>query len=107
MLNQDVSFFDLEGRSAGTMTSRLSTDTQRLQDLISANFGLILIVIVNLFGSRTLALAYGWRLALVAIFGCLPPLFFAAFTRMLYRIGLYELYSDLGMHFKDEKRTSF
>lgn len=82
MLKQDVSFFDLEGHSAGTMTSRLSTDTQRLQDLISANFGLILIVIVNLVGSCALALAYGWRLAVVAIFGCLPPLFFAGFMRM-------------------------
>jgi len=82
MLRQDIAFFDIEGHSAGAMTSRLSTDPQRLQDLISANFGLILIVIVNLLGSCTLALAVGWRLALVVIFGCIPPLFFAGFTRM-------------------------
>lgn len=82
ILKQDIPFFDLDGHSAGAMTSRLSTDPQRLQDLISANFGLILIVIVNLIGSCTLALAYGWRLAVVAIFACLPPLFFAGFTRM-------------------------
>lgn len=82
ILKQDIPFFDLDGHSAGAMTSRLSTDPQRLQDLISANFGLILIVIVNLVGSCVLALAYGWRLAIVAIFGCLPPLFFAGFMRM-------------------------
>jgi len=82
ILKQDVAFFDFEGHSLGAMTSRLSTDPQRLQDLISANFGLILIVLVNLIGSCSLALAYGWRLAVVAIFGCLPPLFFAGFTRM-------------------------
>lgn len=82
MLRQDIGFFDVEGHSAGAMTSRLSTDPQRLQDLISANFGLILIVIVNLIGSCTLALALGWQLAVVIIFGCLPALFFAGFMRM-------------------------
>ena len=82
MLRQDIGFFDIDGHAAGAMTSRLSTDPQRLQDLISANFALILIVIVNLIGSCTLALALGWQLAIVTIFGCLPALFFAGFMRM-------------------------
>lgn len=82
MLRQDISFYDLEGHSSGALTSRLSTDPQRLQDLVSANIGLILIVIVNLLSCCTLALVVGWKLALVAIFGCLPPLFFAGFVRM-------------------------
>lgn len=75
MLRQDIAFYDLEGNSSGALTSRLSTDPQRLQDLVSSNIGLILIVIVNLFSSCILALAVGWKLSLVAIFGCLPPLF--------------------------------
>lgn len=82
MLRQDIAFYDLEGNSSGALTSRLSTDPQRLQDLVSSNIGLILIVLVNLLGSCTLALAVGWKLSLVAIFGCLPPLFFAGFMRM-------------------------
>jgi ATP-binding cassette, subfamily B (MDR/TAP), member 1 len=82
MLRQDIAFYDLEGNSSGALTSRLSTDPQRLQDLVSANLGLILIVIVNLLSCTILALAVGWKLALVAIFGCLPPLFFAGFMRM-------------------------
>jgi ATP-binding cassette, subfamily B (MDR/TAP), member 1 len=59
MLRQDIAFYDLEGNSSGALTSRLSTDPQRLQDLVSSNIGLILIVIVNLLGSITLALAVG------------------------------------------------
>lgn len=82
MLRQDIAFFDIEGNSSGALTSRLSTDPQRLQDTISSNLGLILIVIVNLVSSCTLALAMGWKLALVAIFGCIPALFFAGFMRM-------------------------
>ena len=86
MLRQDISFYDLDGNSSGALTSRLSTDPARLQDLMSANLGLIIIVVVNLLGSCTLALAVGWKLALVAIFGCLPPLFFAGFMRMRLEI---------------------
>jgi ATP-binding cassette subfamily B (MDR/TAP) protein 1 len=86
MLRQDISFFDIEGNSSGALTSRLSTDPQRLQDTVSSNLGLIIIVIVNLVGSCVLALAYGWKLALVAIFGCIPALFFAGFMRMRLEI---------------------
>ncbi len=82
MLRQDIAFYDLEGNSSGALTSRLSTDPQRLQDLVSANLGLIMIVLVNLLSCSILALAVGWKLALVAIFGCLPALFFAGFMRM-------------------------
>jgi ATP-binding cassette subfamily B (MDR/TAP) protein 1 len=95
MLRQDIGFFDIDGHAAGAMTSRLSTDPQRLQDLISANFGLILIVIVNLVGSCTLALALGWQLALVTIFACLPPLFFAGFMRMRLEIQSQDRTSKL------------
>ncbi len=86
MLSQDIEFFDQPENSSGSLTARLSTDPQHLQDLISANIGLILIVIVNLVSSCTLALAMGWKLSLVAIFGCLPPLFMAGFTRMRMEI---------------------
>lgn len=95
MLRQDIGFFDIDGHAAGAMTSRLSTDPQRLQDLISANFGLILIVIVNLVGSCTLALALGWQLALVVIFGCLPALFFAGFMRMRLEMQSQDRTSNL------------
>lgn len=74
MINQDVSFFESEGQSAGVMTGWLSTDPQRVEDVISTTVGFMLITIVNVLGSCVLALVVGWKLALVAIFGCLPPL---------------------------------
>lgn len=82
MLSQDIEYFDLPENSSGSLTARLSTDPQALQDLISLNIGLILIVIVNVVSSSILALATGWKVALVTLFGCLPPLFLAGFTRM-------------------------
>jgi ATP-binding cassette subfamily B (MDR/TAP) protein 1 len=82
MINQDIGYFEGEGCSASTAISRLSTDPQRVQDLISTNLGFILQTLVNVVGSCTLALAVGWKIAVVAIFGCLPPLFLAGFVRM-------------------------
>lgn len=87
MLRQDVEFFDRQENSPGSLTARLATDPQALQDLISVNLGLIIIVLVNLIASCILALAVGWRLALVAIFGCLPALFLAGFVRI--RMEMY------------------
>ncbi|EEP75903.1 hypothetical protein UREG_00750 [Uncinocarpus reesii 1704] len=82
MLSQDIEFFDNPENSSGSLTAQLSTHPQALQDLISSNIGLILIVIVNLLSCTILALATNWKLALVALFGCLPALFMAGFTRM-------------------------
>ncbi|KAL4772992.1 P-loop containing nucleoside triphosphate hydrolase protein [Aspergillus nidulans var. acristatus] len=90
MLNQDISFFEEEDQSAGVMTGRLSTDPQRIEDLISLCLGFILLVVVNVLASCILALAVGWRLALVAIFGCLPPLFLAGYVRVRLEITSQE-----------------
>ncbi|KAL4968151.1 P-loop containing nucleoside triphosphate hydrolase protein [Aspergillus stella-maris] len=82
MLNQDMSFFEIDGQSAGVMTGRLASDPQRIEDLVSLCLGYILLVLVNVLGSSILALAVGWKIALVAIFGCLPPLFFTGYVRI-------------------------
>lgn len=82
LLGQDIVYFEREGQSASATTSRLSTDPQLLQDLIATNLGFILLSAVNVVASCTLALAVGWKIAIVTIFGCLPPIFFAGFVRM-------------------------
>ena len=82
MLSQDISFFDAPEHSSGSLTAQLATDTQSLLDLVSVNLGLIIIVLVDLISNCILALAVGWRLALVAIFGGLPLIFMGGFLRM-------------------------
>ncbi|KAL3418132.1 Leptomycin B resistance protein pmd1-like protein 7 [Phlyctema vagabunda] len=82
ILRQDMEFFDLPGNSSGALTSKLSTLPTQLQEIISANLLLIFIIFVNLTSSCILALAYGWKLALVVIFGGLPPLFIAGSIRL-------------------------
>ncbi|TVY71496.1 Sophorolipid transporter [Lachnellula suecica] len=82
MLRQDISFFDERQNASGALTAKVASHSQQLQDLISTTLGFLLIVIVNLLSSCTLALVVNWRLGLVAIFGSLPPIILAGFFRV-------------------------
>ncbi|KAG7046394.1 multidrug resistance protein [Colletotrichum scovillei] len=82
MLRQDVSFFDTTGHGASEMTSRLSLHPQRLQNLLSTNLALIIVIFVDIVSCFVLAVAMGWRLGLVVIAGGMPTLFGAGFFRL-------------------------
>lgn len=81
-LKQDKEFFDRIENRSGSLVSRLATLPTQVKDLISANLLLMMIAIVNLTASCALALAYGWKLALVVIGGGLPPLLISAYIRI-------------------------
>lgn len=81
MLRQDVSYFD--ATSSETLTSRLSADPTNIQELFMGKLGPIILSFVSLIADIALALAVGWKLAFVAIFGALPPIFAAGYTRFV------------------------
>ena len=82
VLDQDVEFFDKPDNTSGATTSRLSSLPSQIQELISANVSLILIVLVNTVSSSALAIAYGWKLGLVVVFGTMPPVVLAGYIRI-------------------------
>ncbi|KAJ9615533.1 hypothetical protein H2200_001608 [Cladophialophora chaetospira] len=88
VLDQDVEFFDVPENTSGALTSRISTLPTQLQELVSANAPLILNVLVNVVSSSALALAYGWKLGLVVVFGALPPLILAGYVRIRLEMRL-------------------
>lgn len=67
MLRQDVEFFDRDENSAGALTSFLSTEATHVAGLSGATLGTLLMVFSTLISACTLALAIGWKLALVCI----------------------------------------
>ncbi|KAF2472924.1 P-loop containing nucleoside triphosphate hydrolase protein [Lindgomyces ingoldianus] len=81
MMRKRIPFFDDEGHSAGSLTSRLSADTEQLQQLMSTEMSLALIACVNLLGSTIIAFVYGWKLSLVGLFCALPPILAAGYLR--------------------------
>ncbi|GAB1320227.1 GTPase-activating protein [Madurella fahalii] len=67
MLRQDVEFFDLDENSAGALTSFLSTETTHVAGLSGSTLGTLIMVCTTLVAACTVALAIGWKLALVCI----------------------------------------
>ncbi|ETI26259.1 hypothetical protein G647_03036 [Cladophialophora carrionii CBS 160.54] len=88
VLDQDIEFFDVPENTSGALTSRLSTLPTQLQELVSTNVPLIANVLVNVVSSSALALAYGWKLGLVVVFGALPPLLLAGYIRIRLEMQL-------------------
>ncbi|KAF5020386.1 hypothetical protein F66182_7594 [Fusarium sp. NRRL 66182] len=74
MVGMDIDFFDRSGNSSGALVSALSSVPTSLQELFGLNIFVILVMMVNITASSCLAIAYGWKLALVMVFGGLPPL---------------------------------
>jgi ATP-binding cassette subfamily B (MDR/TAP) protein 1 len=81
ILQQDMDFFDRPENASGALASKLSVIPEQLQELMSFNMLLISIVIINIIASSAVAIAFGWKLGLVIVFGGLPPLLLSAYVR--------------------------
>ncbi|KAK4502842.1 hypothetical protein PRZ48_006268 [Zasmidium cellare] len=98
VLSLDPEFFDRRENSSGSLTSKLSSVPTSLMELISANVALMVIVIVNVLASSILAIAYGWKLGLVVVFGGMPVLLGSGYVRIRMDQKLEE---DSGKNFAD------
>ncbi|KAL6811933.1 P-loop containing nucleoside triphosphate hydrolase protein [Trichoderma sp. SZMC 28015] len=79
ILRQDTAFFD--EHTTGALTSFLSTETKYLSGISGVVLGTILMVSTTLTASMVVALAIGWKLALVCI-SIVPVLLFCGFYRV-------------------------
>ena len=79
-LRQDVAFFDKDENSTGALTSFLSTETTALAGISAATLGTILSSLTTLLACCIVALAIGWKLALVCI-STLPVLLGCGYLR--------------------------
>lgn len=77
-----MSFFDDPANSTGALVSRLSSEPVNLQELLSMNVGIIVIIIINILSSCILAIVTGWKLGLVLTFGALPVLVLGGYLRI-------------------------
>ncbi|KAJ3333668.1 GTPase-activating protein [Blyttiomyces sp. JEL0837] len=66
-LRQNIAFFDDDSHTTGVLTSNLATDAQKVQGAAGVTLGTILQLSATLIGGLIVALAYGWKLALVAM----------------------------------------
>lgn len=93
MLSQDIGFFQHSGNTSGGLTALLGADGENMTMLYSMNSGLILSMITTLIACCVIAIAVGWKLGLVSVFGCLPVLLAAGFMRMRLDLGAQDRYA--------------
>ncbi|KAF2205715.1 P-loop containing nucleoside triphosphate hydrolase protein [Delitschia confertaspora ATCC 74209] len=101
ILRKRISFFDAEGHSAGSLTSRVSTDAQQIQQLMGTEMSMAFIAGVNLVGSISIAFAYGWKLSLVGLFCAMPPILAAGYLRISLEMKFEEMNAAV---FKDSSQ---
>ncbi|CAH1758914.1 12613_t:CDS:2 [Entrophospora sp. SA101] len=89
ILHQDISFFDEENHTVGVLTSSLSLDATHVNGLAGATLGTILQVFATIIGGLIVALAVGWKLALVCM-ATIPLLIGSSLLRMKMLNGFQE-----------------
>jgi ATP-binding cassette, subfamily B (MDR/TAP), member 1 len=94
IINLDQDFFDRPENSSGAITAKLSSVPNALLELISANLLLIFIVLINVISSSVLAIAYGWKLGLVVVFGGMPLLLASGYVKIRLDQKLENLTGD-------------
>ncbi|DAA75328.1 TPA_exp: Uncharacterized protein A8136_1725 [Trichophyton benhamiae CBS 112371] len=85
ILRQDIAYFDK--RSAGALTSFLSTETSQLAGLSGITMMTILLMVTTLVAACTIALAVGWKLGLVCI-STIPLLLACGYFRLVMLVRL-------------------
>ncbi|KAL2787334.1 P-loop containing nucleoside triphosphate hydrolase protein [Aspergillus keveii] len=93
MLRQDIAFFDKEENSTGALTSFLSTETKHLSGISGVTLGTILMTSTTLGAAIIIALAIGWKLALVCI-SVVPVLLACGFYRF-YMLAQFQARSKV------------
>ena len=78
LLRQDMAYFDKPENSAGALSAFLAVETSQIAAITGATMGSILIALTNIVAGIALALAFGWKLALVC-FSMVPLLLASGF----------------------------
>ena len=86
ILFQKTSYFDKEDNAVGQLTARLAGDPQALKELLGINLMMMIIGGFSLIGALAISFAYGWKLALVALFVTVPMGLTAGYFRVRYEL---------------------
>jgi ATP-binding cassette subfamily B (MDR/TAP) protein 1 len=82
IIHFDQDFFDQPENSSGALTAKLSSVPSAVQELMSANLGLMLNVIVNIIATSVVAIAFGWKLGLTLVFAGLTVIVAGGYIRI-------------------------
>ncbi|KAK9351962.1 P-loop containing nucleoside triphosphate hydrolase protein [Lipomyces doorenjongii] len=88
MLRQDISFYDRDENTTGSLTSMLSQDAQYVEGFGGATMGQVMNSLMMIISGVILALALAWKLAIVCT-ACLPIIISSGFWRF-YVLSVFQ-----------------
>ncbi|KAK2058571.1 P-loop containing nucleoside triphosphate hydrolase protein [Colletotrichum caudatum] len=86
ILHQRAAFFDNDENSHGALVARVSGDPKQLEQLLGLNMSSLVMAVFNIIGALSIAYAFGWKLALVAMFVTMPAGLFAGYWKFKYEL---------------------
>ena len=91
IVKQEISFFDKS--RTGELTSRLSSDTQVLQNTATVNMSMLIRYVIQIIGSIVILVLLSWQLSLI-MFATVPVIAIAAVIYGRYMHGLQKTFQD-------------
>ncbi|KAF2756647.1 ABC multidrug transporter [Pseudovirgaria hyperparasitica] len=95
LVRKPIVFFDAEGSSPGTLTSKLATDPQQMQSMMGVEMAVTLVGITSIVGSIIISFALGWKLALVGCLAVVPVILLAGAMRVKLEIQFDKMNSKV------------
>ncbi|KAH8893076.1 P-loop containing nucleoside triphosphate hydrolase protein [Thozetella sp. PMI_491] len=86
MLHQRLSFFDQDNNAAGSLSSRISGDAKRVEELLGMNLAAALSACFALVGCVVIALVFSWKLGIVGLFVTMPIMIFSGFWKLRHEL---------------------
>ncbi|KAH9577598.1 ABC transporter type 1 [Trypanosoma melophagium] len=93
ILRQDMSFFDIPGRDAGTLSGMLSGDCEAVHQLLGPSIGLKVQTFFTVAVGLVIGFIYQWKLACVAM-ACLPVVAAGNAVQQLIAMGFTQKKGD-------------
>lgn len=97
MLYQKLAFFDQEGNSHGTLSSRVSGDAKQLEELLGINLTWLLLGVFQIIGCVIIALVFAWKLGLIALFITMPVMLISGAWKYRHELHFDEINSAVFM----------
>ncbi|KAF2147069.1 uncharacterized protein K452DRAFT_282054 [Aplosporella prunicola CBS 121167] len=97
MLYQKLSFFDKGENSHGTLSSRIASDSKHLEELFGLNLAALLTGLFTVVGCIIIALVFGWKLGLIALFITMPIMLASGFWRYRQEVQFDKMNSAVFM----------
>lgn len=95
MLYQRLRFFDEDGNSHGSLSSRASGDPKQLEELLGLNLAFMLSGIFTVIACAITTLIFGWKLGLVAMFVTLPVMVGSGCWKYRYEVQFDKMNSQV------------